>query len=240
MWRLTLWSMTQDTSFWGRLGKPEQTALLEYTTRDVLPPGDRLIRQRGRSRSVMIILRGWAAVVSEPDPRPGDPTGPGANGRLLAFRGEGDIVGDMAGLLNKPRSASLRALDEVEVLELEDTQFKDFLWNHKEAWWTYTEILAERVDEQTANIHFQKHKTSMQIPEILVSLVDKVGRSNRDGIWLPYPRTQTELGSLIGISRESVSSTWSRLRDDGLVATRNGRMLILDLEGLRKIYSTDE
>ncbi|MBA8951322.1 Crp/Fnr family transcriptional regulator [Actinomadura namibiensis] len=228
--------MTRSNSYWGKLGEREREALRKYAVRDILPAGDKIIRQRSRSHSALILLRGWAAVISEPELEPDAP--PSESGNLLGFRGDGDIIGELAAISGGPRSATVRALDEVEVLEIDAADFKRYLLENPGAQWALLEVLVERLQEGSDFVRLKQHKISVQVPEILVMLADRVGREGSEGVWFPYPRRQEELANLLGVSRESVSATWTRLRNEGLVASKRNRLLLLDVEGLRALLPT--
>jgi CRP-like cAMP-binding protein len=206
---------------------------------DTLPAGESVIRQRSRSYSVLIILRGHAVVISEAKPPPGAPPGavphPESSDVLLAWRGPGDIIGEMAAITKTPRSATVRAVEEIAFLEIDGDDFVDgYLREHFEAHLAVCKVLAQRLAQSPTEVRSERRKVSARVAQVLTEAADRIGRQSRGGLWLPYPRTQQDLASLIGASRESVSAALRQFRDRGLVTTRPTRLIIHDLDALRK------
>lgn len=216
------------------LSADDQAGLEEIAVRDEIPAGDKIIRQRSRAHSVLILLRGWAAVASEPAAHEGERE----SGVLLAFRGDGDIVGEMAAITGAPRSATVRALDEVDVLEISITEFRTYMEAHPDAHWVLDQVLVSRLTEAPELVRLERDKIPTKVAWILVELAKRVGRRTREGLWLTHPQTQAELAGLIQVSRESVNSALMGLRAEGLVTlSKNRRLIITDLEGLRKMVA---
>jgi CRP/FNR family cyclic AMP-dependent transcriptional regulator len=217
----TLFGVCSSTSYWDQLSVSDREDLEALAIRDVLPAGETVIRQRGRSYSVLIILQGHVVVISEARSSAKMPADAAALAEapdvFLAWRGRGDIIGEMSAIRKVPRSATVRAVEEIEVLEIDGTDFVNYLRNHFEA------HLAER------------RKVPARVAQVLTEAADRVGKQSREGLWLQYPRTQTDLAELIGASRESVSAALGQLRRDGIVATRPTRLIISDLDALRKV-----
>ena len=61
----TLFGVCSSTSYWDQLSVSDREDLEALAIRDVLPAGETVIRQRGRSYSVLIILQGHVVVISE-------------------------------------------------------------------------------------------------------------------------------------------------------------------------------
>jgi CRP/FNR family cyclic AMP-dependent transcriptional regulator len=224
--------VVHPTSYWGRLTDTDREAFRQRAVRDRIQAGDLVIRQRSLSRSVLIILSGWAAVITEAVSLGDEPQNEAGN--LLGFRGDGDIVGELAAISGGKRSASVRALEDVEVLELTAEDFKQLLLDNPTAHWALTEVLVTRQQEGSDFVQLTQQTISVQVPRILAMLADRVGREMENGIQLGYPRKQEELAALLGISRESVSSALTKLSARGLLEYKGGRTIVRDLEGLRK------
>jgi CRP/FNR family cyclic AMP-dependent transcriptional regulator len=73
--------------------------------------GEVVIREGDYTRRGYRLKRGWAEVYLEGPPE-----------RVLARLGPGDIFGEMALISGRPRSASVRALDDIEVEVFEPSE----------------------------------------------------------------------------------------------------------------------
>ena len=65
--------------------------------------------------------------------------------------------------------------------------------------------------------------------------MDEHGQQMKDGIAIDLKLTQRDLGSYLGLTRETVSRTLSEFRDQGLVEMRGTVIVVLDPDGLRTI-----
>jgi CRP-like cAMP-binding protein len=231
-------SVCSSAPYWDQLGIKDRADLEALATRNDLPAGETIIRQRGRSYSVLIILQGHAVVISEARP----PAGPSADATssaeapdvFLAWRGIGDIIGEMAAIRKIPRSATVRAVELVKVLEIDGADFIGYLRDHFDAHLALNVVLAERIDEAASGRRSERRKVPAKVAQVLTEAGDRVGKQSREGLWLQYPRTQHDLAELIGASRESVSAALKQFRKDGLLTTRRTRLIINDLDALRK------
>ncbi len=69
---------------------------------------------------------------------------------------------------------------------------------------------------------------------IIARLVEDEGVVGRDGYKVPARYTHEELGAMIGSNRDTVTRALSRLRQDGLVETPDGTILVPDLDALER------
>ena len=71
--------------------------------------------------------------------------------KQIAVRGSGDFFGEMALVESKPRSASVRALSDTEVLEIDkETFFKYFVSNPKVVWEILKDVSSRNRDDLDA------------------------------------------------------------------------------------------
>jgi hypothetical protein len=64
---------------------------------------------------------------------------------ILAFRGPGEIVGEVAAIAGSPRSCAVRSLEPVETLAVGASDFRHFLASHARASTNLVLILIERL-----------------------------------------------------------------------------------------------
>ncbi len=224
--------------YWDQLPQADRDDLEALAIHDVLPAGETVIRQRGRSYSVLIVLEGHVVVISEArsSTRPADDAAPSAEAPdvFLAWRGSGDIIGEMAAVRKIPRSATVRAVEQVSLLEIDGTDFLNYLREHFDAHLALDVVLADRLAEAAAGRRSERLKVPAKVAQVLTEAAVRVGKKSREGLWVQYPRTQHDLAELIGASRESVSAALRQFREEDLLATRPTRLIIKDLDGLRK------
>jgi small-conductance mechanosensitive channel/CRP-like cAMP-binding protein len=79
----------------------------------IFAAGESIVRQGASGSSMYVVLKGRARVVLEP------------NGQELAIIEPGGFFGEMSMLTGEPRTATVRAIDDVRVLEVPSEQFRE-------------------------------------------------------------------------------------------------------------------
>ncbi len=66
----------------------------------------------------------------------------------------------------------------------------------------------------------------------LLNLAGGIGEKQKDGIRIGLKLSQTDLGNMLGVTREAVNKQLREWKRDGLVDMQEGQFLILDPKGL--------
>ncbi|QKW34680.1 cyclic nucleotide-binding domain-containing protein [Actinomadura sp. NAK00032] len=104
-------------AFWDALTPAERYDLAARARRHVYRAEEVLCREGGIAGEVIVILSGWTRVwVRE-----------GAEQRIIAFRGAGELVGERAALMVRDRSATVTAESDVRALRVDARDFAAFL-----------------------------------------------------------------------------------------------------------------
>lgn len=219
-----------ETCFWDALTEAEQELLRRAgRIRRFRPGGEPLTFEGEGSSNVIMIVSGWAKVIS--------PTGSGRE-VVFAVRGPGDIVGEISAMFDRPRTATIQALVPVEALSVPATRFKAFLDENPRAWWPLTATIVERMGDlgNRLRVHAGTDGTC-RLAHLLVYLAElslRYREPGRDGrVEIVPPLSQADLGSWVDASRETAARGFGELRDKGLVATAYKKVTVLDLPGLR-------
>ncbi len=127
-------------SFWDALDATERVALATVAVAEGFTAGQPLMREGDLADHVMVITAGHVEVCVD------------ENGweRALAERGPGDLVGERGGLQVRIRSASVIALDAVEVLTVSTGAFQAFVSAHPQVFDIVEQQLYDRLTETAA------------------------------------------------------------------------------------------
>lgn len=158
-----------------------------------------------------------------------------ANGTevVLAVRGPGALLGDMSAIDGEPRSATVTALEPVEGLVIGD--FPGFLREHGRVAVLLLKMVTARLrDADRKRVEYGAFDTTGRVATRLVELAERYGEPVHGGIRVALPLSQDELAGWTGASREAVSKALRTLRDRGLIETGRRRVIVYDLEGLRR------
>jgi CRP-like cAMP-binding protein len=182
--------------------------------------GDALMHVGQVPRDVLFLVEGRVKVST---------TTPAGRDVLLAFRGPGDLVGDLAALDEEPRSASVVALEPVQALAIGHAEFRAFLLERPAVALVLLRELSARLrDADAKRIQLAAYTTVGRVAFCLLELGERFGR---DGEIL-LPLTQEELASWAGASIESVGRALQQMRKLGWIETGRRTIRVLDPAGL--------
>ncbi|HEV2032704.1 MAG TPA: Crp/Fnr family transcriptional regulator [Candidatus Dormibacteraeota bacterium] len=156
---------------------------------------------------------------------------------LLALRGPGDLLGELSAIDGEPRSATVSALEPLEVLLVDAGEFNAFLRANPSVMFHLLRLLSGRLrDADRKRVEFGSFDTLGRVAHRLVELVETFGEPSSRGIRIAIPLTQLELAGWIGASREAVSKALRVLRSTGLIETHRSSIVVLDVESLRRHF----
>ncbi|MGV3723873.1 MAG: Crp/Fnr family transcriptional regulator [Actinomycetota bacterium] len=89
----------------------------------------------------------------------------------------------------------------------------------------------ERAHRRLDVTHMSDAKT--RLIELLRAMAHQYGEADGAEIWMPLPLTQTELGQMIGLARETVARMLAQLERDGLIRREGRKGLWLAADGNR-------
>ena len=208
-----------------------------------LSDGDRrdleaISRRQSADRGDVLLARGDAAdrvlVIESGRVKVSVPT---ANGReaVLTFRGPGALLGDQALVDESPRSATVIAVEPVEMLVVAASSFRTYLGSHPDVALAMLAVLSNRLRETDRRFaEFAAADTLGRVCGRLVELCETQGDQDaEEGVRITLPITQEELAGWIGASIESTAKSLRSLRSLGWVATGRRSIEVHDLPSLR-------
>jgi CRP/FNR family cyclic AMP-dependent transcriptional regulator len=153
---------------------------------------------------------------------------------VLALRGPGELIGEMAALGAGRRTATGVALEEVEVGFLSAQELLSFLREHPDAGLVLIRMLVRRLAEATQDVVDLATQDSVgRLAKRLVDLSSQHGVSASEGTQIELELTQDELARWTGATRETVSRALRLMRQLGWVSTGRRTITILDQAALR-------
>jgi CRP-like cAMP-binding protein len=131
----------RPTPFLEALDDEAREALMRAGERRAFDRGEQLMRAGERGDHVMVILSGSVAAISPASE--GSPV-------VLAVRGPGDLIGELAALDSRPRSATVNGLTPGEALVIPGDSFDAFLDATPSAARAALAMIAQRLREADA------------------------------------------------------------------------------------------
>jgi CRP/FNR family transcriptional regulator, cyclic AMP receptor protein len=154
---------------------------------------------------------------------------------MLGIRAAGDIVGELAVLGLQVRTATVTTCSTLTAHAIPADTFTAFMARRPQVWNAVTLMIAERLEwANKRRVDQAGHDAPVQTARVIADILALYGYRNGDGHEeLGVPLSQAELGSLIGLSKESIAKAVGQLRKVGLIETRYRRILVLDSARLR-------
>jgi CRP-like cAMP-binding protein len=204
------------------LDEADRAALLGTAIPRQYAAGETIFAEGDRTSFLLVITHGWG-VVSVSTER---------GGRLiLAIRGPGDLVGEMAAIDGEPRSATVRALGVTRGVVVPAERFEIFLNTHPAASRVILRSLGARLRDSDAQRRALVSFTVLQrMARLLTELAERRGTSTPEGIVIDLSLPQHDLAALIGATREGAAKALRVLRSSGVVLTGPRRVVVVNTE----------
>ncbi len=155
---------------------------------------------------------------------------------VLAVLGPGEVLGEMAIIEDKDRSADATALDACELLVLQKRDFIPFLERNPTISIRLLRILCERLRRTSALV---EDRTFLSLParlaKTLLDLADSAGSETAEGTRVDFNMSQKNFGGLMGASRESVNKQLHAWQSEGLLTMGRGYVVLARPEDLARV-----
>jgi len=187
--------------------------------------GEIVFREHDDSDTCYVVRSGHARAIRE--------HGDGRQITLATF-GPGDIFGELAMFDDERRSATVEAIDDLEVLGIPGVDMRALLARHADIAVKLVISLGRRLRAANERLARQSFQTvQSRVAAVLAQLVDQAraeGGPERDVL---LTATQTELAQLAGSSRESASRFLAVLERAGVISQGRGRLTVHDPAALQ-------
>lgn len=217
---------TGHVPFLRQLMQPDADELIRRLRRRKIPKSQSILRAGAAGDDVVLVLSGRVRLVAY-----------GADQRevVLAIRGTGELIGDMAALGGLRRTASAVAIDDVEAGFLRGEEFREFLRDRPDAALVLIRMLVRRLAETSRDLADLATQDSVgRVAKRLLDLAADHGVRSAEGTRIELALTQDELARWTGATRETVSRALRLMRQLGWVSTDQRTITVLDPGALRQ------
>jgi CRP/FNR family cyclic AMP-dependent transcriptional regulator len=185
-----------------------------------------MLRAGERADALYIILAGRAKVVIDD-----------GDGRevTLTFIGPNEFFGEMALIDDKPRSASVEAVETCEILYISKAAFMSCLKDNFEVAMLVLRGVIGRLREADRKI---ASLALMDVHGRVARLLMELARE-MDGVWVVDTGSE-EMARMVGASREMVSRVLKEMRDSGLIRRDKRKIIVLDQDSMSTRPATTE
>ena len=210
-----------------KLDSREIDLLLEITTLRRIRAKETLWRKGDPGSQLYGVLSGRLKVMAT-----------GRDGKELVFgvMEAGDVIGEIALVDSEPRSATVVALEDSELLLLQRRDLMPFLERHPKAAIGLAGVLAMRVRRLSSYAEDAFFlPLSSRLAKTLLALAGRRASGESMRTLKEVRLAQQDLADMLGTTRESVNKQLRVWERDGLVEIRRARLRVLDPGSLAAI-----
>ena len=215
----------------GQLEPHDLERLMAFARTQRYRPGEVIFYKGDPGISMMSIVEGRVKI---------SVTSPDGKEAVLAVLGPGEVLGEMAILEDKDRSADATALDACELLVLQKRDVIPFLERNPAICIRLLRILCERLRRTSALV---EDRTFLSLParlaKTLLDLAASNGRETPDGTRVDFNMSQKNLSALLGASRESVNKQLHAWQTEGLITIGRGHVFLHQPDDLARVIEIE-
>jgi CRP/FNR family transcriptional regulator, cyclic AMP receptor protein len=156
---------------------------------------------------------------------------------IIAILNDGEFFGELAVIDGEERSADATTLEPTELLMLTKDDLHDIIQRYPRISVHLLETLAGRLRRTTeAYLAYSALDVNGRLAMQLLRLSEQHGVVTANGVRIDLKLTQTDLGALVGASRESVNKVMGFFRRQGYVTLDDKNQIIVrNQSALQKI-----
>lgn len=160
---------------------------------------------------------------------------------VFGVMGPGEVFGEVALLSESARTATVRALENCELLVLDRRDFLAFLKKHPDVAVRMLSVLIERLKSASEFVEdVQFLNLPVRLAKKFMNLADRYGVEEADGsLKIDLKLSQEEWGDLVGATRESINKQMRSWGSEGLIRVDAGMVTLLDPDAIERLaFST--
>jgi len=171
------------------------------------PAGSTLLLEQDWGDCVYLLMQGWVKIVTH-----------NREGRdiTLNILGPGNLFGEMASLESSPRSSDVVTLTSVTVGGIPAQDFRDLISTEPQVGFRLAQLLVKRIQQLNRRLQVRESESSARLADVLLFLAEGQGQVQQGGVLIPN-LPHRELGSLCGLTRETVTRVLKKLEQEGLL-----------------------
>ncbi|MBL6449359.1 response regulator [Fulvivirga sp. 29W222] len=147
---------------------------------------------------------------------------------------EGDFFGYEALLESKEHADSAETMEKSEIVFIPAEEFYELIYTNREVSKKFIEMLSNKVSEKESKLlNLAYNSVRQRTAEALITVSEKFNPDNVESFELSVSRD--DLANIVGTATESVIRVISDLKEEGILETRSGKIVILRKDKLQQI-----
>ena len=161
--------------------------------------------------------------------------------QVLAVEGPGSSFAELPVFDGGNYPASASALEDAEILFISRKDFQNFCREHPEVTLKVLAVVGSRLRRLVGIIEDLSFTTVRhRLIALILRLIQAGGTASKEGVLVELTKTHQDLAAELGTVRELVSRNLSRLQAEGFLEVDGRKIIIKDLDGLRREQTSSE
>lgn len=216
----------RDVNILAALSEDECATLCAAATLRSFAPGAVVFRQGDAHDGIFIILSGQVRSYY---------SGPSGREITLAYWSPSNFVGGPEMFGGSPHVWSGQAVRHTQTLHLRGAELRRLMERMPRLAVALVEALVAKGKAYSALIHMLGTRSAAErLAQLLLLMAGLDGRRTDQGIAIGRTLTQEELAKMVGSTRQWVTTSLDRFREQGLIAIAPNKITITDEEALRR------
>ncbi|MDA8326941.1 MAG: Crp/Fnr family transcriptional regulator [Nitrospiraceae bacterium] len=155
---------------------------------------------------------------------------------ILEVIGPGEVFGGIAAIRGLPYPANALVMEDCLLLKTSRQDLLGIMGRFPAVTMAVFQDLGGRLQHSHESMKLiALEKVLARVASLLVNLAGKSGRQTPEGPFIELKLTKQEIAEMVGTTVETSIRTMSRLKKDGVIAEKNGGILIKDIERLKQL-----
>ena len=186
-----------------------------------------IFRKGDKGDQMMAVLKGHVRIST---------TGLDGRDLILNIIGAGELIGEIALLDGRERTADVTAVSDCELLVIDRRNFLPFMRENCDIAVQMIDVLCQRMRRSTEQLEDMVFLTfPCRLARRIIAMANHSGLKDPKGRPSTGRISQGDVASMIGMSRESVNKQLAAWSHEGIVEVANRAVVILDLHALAEI-----
>jgi len=219
----TFWHI-RNCSLFQRLSDSQLQTLEQKSRSRKFPKGSSIYLPTDPAEGAFLLAEGRIRIGS---------TTPDGKQSILAFVEPGELFGELALIESGQREERAEATTQATVIVIPGQLLRELMEQSAPLTLGVTKLIGlrrKRIERRLRSLLFRNNRD--RLTHLLLELADQYGNATTEGIELNIRLSHQDLASVIGATRETVTTLLGEMQREGLLKIRRQRLLIHDLRKL--------
>jgi CRP-like cAMP-binding protein len=219
----TFWHI-RNCSLFGRLSEPQLQQLESWSRLRKFPKGSSIYLPADAADSAFLLADGRVRLCSNT---------PEGKQSILAFIEAGELFGELALIETGEREERAEAVTNATVLLIPGNLLRSMMETSAPLTLGVTKLIGmrrKRIERRLKSLLF--HNNRDRLTHLLTELIEQYGSATTEGIELNVRMSHQDMASVIGATRETVTTLLGEMQSEGLVRISRQKLIVLDLPRL--------